>query len=657
MNLVDTQRRIKELEKLINYHNKKYYLDDKPEISDAEFDFLLKELIDLEKENPNLCNPSSPTQKVGGFISKQFDKFNHIKRMYSLDNISNYDELNKFIERIEKKINNPNFILEPKFDGSSVSITYKKGLFDSAATRGDGAIGENITENIKTIKNVPLFLDDKNPPDLVEIRGEVIFPLKEFKLLNKKLKKDNQSFSNPRNAAAGSLRQLDTKITAQRPLIFIPWGLGESKKLLIKTEANLISKFKDWGFTLLGDFITTNDINIIQKHFESVLKVRDKLNYEIDGLVIKINNISEQKDLGFTSKYPKWAGAIKFPSQIGKSKINDITYQIGRTGMITPVAELEEVIIGGVKVKRASLHNFEQIEQMGLNIYDEVLIERAGDVIPKVLKINKKNNAKKFKQPVKCPCCNSKLYKEGTYLFCKEIDCIDVLERKVTYLASKKCFNIIGLGENIIKNLVENKIINRVSDVFNLKKNKLLELEGFGEKLARNIVDEIEKKKNISLSKFVGSLGIRHVGENVSKLLANHFQNIENILNANIEEIESIEGIGIEIAGSIYDFFKDQKNLNEIDLFFKNGIVIISSSILKGDKFQNKTICITGRFDKYSRDEITEIILNQNGKVVNSITKKTDLLIAGEKAGSKLQKAILLNIKIINEKEFLKNYN
>ena len=377
MNSSQINKRIKELEELINYHNKRYYLEDKPEISDGEFDLLLKELIQLEDENPSIANPNSPSKKIGGYVSKEFKKFVHLKKMYSLENISNSEELQKFIERISKTIKNPKFILEPKFDGSSVSITYKKGLFTSASTRGDGSIGEDITENIKTIKNIPLELKTNNPPEIIEIRGEVIFPLKEFKALNKKLKKDNMSFSNPRNAAAGSLRQLDTKITAARPLIFIPWGLGEYSNLVFDSELRIISYFDKWGFSKLGDFIPVSKLSLIENHFNSVLKVRDELDYEIDGLVIKLDRIEDQLKLGFTSKYPKWAAALKFPSAIAKSKINNISYQLGRTGIVTPVAELKEIILGGVKVKRASLHNFDQIKLLKLNVNDEVFIERA----------------------------------------------------------------------------------------------------------------------------------------------------------------------------------------------------------------------------------------------------------------------------------------
>ena len=654
MILSNKAKRVEKLVELINYHNKRYYLDDKPEISDAEFDLLLKELISLEKEDPSLSSPSSPTKKVGGFVSENFKKFTHIKRMYSLENISDNEELVKFIERIEKKIKKPFFMLEPKFDGSSVSITYKNGEFSGAATRGDGNIGEDITENIRTIKNVPLFLKDNNPPKLIEIRGEVIFPLKKFYSLNKKLQEIDQGFSNPRNAAAGSLRQLDTKITASRPLIFIPWGLGEYVNFNITNEFMLIDKFKEWGFSILGEFLRTNDINFIQQHFDKVLESRDTLDYEIDGLVMKIDDIANQKSLGFTSKYPKWAAALKFPSLVAKTIVNDITYQVGRSGMITPVAELDEVTLGGVKVKRASLHNFEQIELLGINSKDEVLIERAGDVIPKVLKKIKSNNKLKFQLPTNCPCCKSKLHKDGSYMFCKDTSCIEVLKKRVTYLASKKCFNIIGLGGNIIDNLVSNNVIRKISDIFALDKNRIMGLEGFGEKLTNNLINEINKKKKISMDKFINSLGIRHVGENVSNLLCQRFDNIDIISNASIEEIESIDGIGIEIANSIYDYFDNEDNLEEIQNILKKGVSIQNERSFKGNKMQGKLVCITGKFNNYSRQELTDYIISQRGKVVSSISKKTNILLAGEAPGTKLKKAKELNIEIMNELDFLK---
>ena len=653
MNSNVKKKRIDDLVKLINYHNKRYYLEDKPEISDEEFDLILKELLVLEEENPTLMDPSSPTQKVGGFISKNFKKFQHLEKMYSLENISNKEELKKFISKVEKTFPNPSFILEPKFDGSSVSITYKKGIYSSAATRGDGSTGEDITANIRTIKNVPLKLLDDNPPDLIEIRGEVIFPIREFTYLNKRLEKTNQAFSNPRNAAAGSLRQLDTKITADRPLVFIPWGLGKSINLNIQTELKLILKFKEWGFSLLGEFLEAENLDFIQEHFEDVLKDRDRFDYEIDGLVIKLNHFKDQKILGFTSKYPKWAAAIKFPSMVAKTNIQKVTYQIGRTGMITPVAELQEVALGGVKVKRASLHNFDQIKLLNLNVKDEVLIERAGDVIPKVLKVYKKINSNKFKPPLNCPSCKSLLSKEGSYLFCKEKCCIEVLKRKVAYLASKKCFNIIGLGENIVDNLVSSNIIKNISDVFCLEKEKLLELEGFGNTLADNIILEINNKKSITLSKFISSLGIRNVGENVSNLLAKNFATIDRISSLKEDQIESIDGIGPEIAKSIVEFFADNKNKEEIKVMVESGIKISRDILIEGDKFLGKSICITGKLENYSREELIKIIVKQQGKVVNSISKNTDFLISGEKSGSKLEKAKLLNITIMNVNEFL----
>jgi len=654
MSLAIKTKRAKQLVELINYHNKLYYLDDKPEISDAEFDLLLKELIDLEKNNPSLASPNSPTKKVGGYVSENFNKFTHLKKMYSLENISNKVELAKFVQRIEKAIKGANYILEPKFDGSSVSITYKNGEFNAAATRGDGSVGEDITENIRTIKNVPLSIKDQNPPKLIEIRGEVIFPLKKFSLLNKKLQETEQGFANPRNAAAGSLRQLDTKITASRPLVFIPWGLGEHVGLNISTEFELVAKFKEWGFSIIGEFLRTKDIEFIEQHFDKVLKSRDSLDYEIDGLVLKLDKISDQKLLGFTSKYPKWAAAIKFPSLVTKTLINDITYQIGRTGMITPVAELKEVVLGGVRVKRASLHNFEQIELLEINVKDEVLIERAGDVIPKVLKKIKSNNKLKFKIPNLCPCCHSKLYKDGSYMFCKDTSCMEVLKKKITYLASKKCFNIIGLGGNIIDNLVTNNVIKKISDLFKLNKRQILELEGFGEKLTANLLNQIDKRKKITMSKFISSLGIRHVGENISNLLSINFNSIHSLSLASIDQIEAIDGIGIEIANSVKDFFDDKKNIQEIDTIFQNGVEIQNEQSFSGDLMLGKSVCITGKFKNYSRDELQSIVLSQQGKVVSSISKNTNILIVGESPGSKLKKAKELGIKVIDEDEFLK---
>ena len=643
--------RIKELAGLINNHNKKYYLNDNPEITDAEFDLLLNELIELEKKNPKLKLPDSPTNKVGGHISENFLKHQHQEPMYSLENISNFKELEDFLKRINKTIKDPEFVLEPKFDGASVSITYKNGILDIGATRGDGKIGENITENIKTIKSIPLKLNGEKIPKLIEIRGEVIFPIKEFKILNKRLHKKGQSFSNPRNAASGSLRQLDSKITASRPLVFIPWGSGSVDGLTINKEKELIKLFYQWGFPNLGDFIKIKTFEAIQKHFQRVLESRNSLDYEIDGLVIKINNREDQKLFGFTSKYPKWAAAIKFPSILAKSIIQDITFQIGRTGMITPVAELKEVDFSGVKVKRATLHNFDLLESMKLNIGDSVIVERAGDVIPKVVKIVKKEKESSMPIPKKCPCCKNILEKEGSYIFCKNSNCTEVLKAQLAYLVSKKSFNIVGLGKRILVTLVNKKIVNNLSDIFNLNRSKLLNLDGFGEKLATNLIEEIDAKKEVTFERFINSLGIRHVGENISKILAAEFINLEDLKKAPIEKIEKIDGVGIEIANSIQIFFNTEGNLKNINSMLKNGVVI--KSVPKaGLKLAGITFCITGTFNSFSRDQLISVINGHSGKVTSTISKKTDFLIVGAKPGSKLNEAERLNVKVVDEKEF-----
>jgi len=647
------KKRIRELVDLINYHNKKYYLKDAPEISDFEFDLLLKELIKLEKENPNLKLLDSPTEKIGGYISDSFSKHTHLDGMYSLENISNNTELEDFIKRIEKRIKSPEFILEPKFDGVSVSITYKKGFLDVGATRGDGKIGEHITKNIKTIKSVPLSLGGKKIPELVEIRGEVIFPISKFKSLNESIKNVAKVFSNPRNAAAGSLRQLDSSITSQRPLIFIPWGIGRITNMAIKKETELIKFFKKWGFVQLGEFIKVNNFEDIKSHFNKVLESRNNLDYEIDGLVMKLNNRDEQSIFGFTSKHPKWAAAVKFPSIMTETKIREISFQIGRTGMITPVAELDETKISGVKVKRATLHNFELLESMKLNIGDQVLVERAGDVIPKVLKITKKLNKVPFKIPTRCPCDKENLYKEGSYMFCKNIDCSEILKAKLAYLASKKSFNIIGLGKKILVNLVDNNIINNISDIFNLDFDNLMQLDGFGEKLTTNLINEINLKKEINFDRFINSLGIRHVGENISKIITKKFRNMEELQNTSLEDIISIDGVGTEIAKSVREFFSNKKNIDIIKKMLNNGVEIKYDKKV-GSKLRGNTFCITGVLENFTRDRLVEIIQKESGNITSSISKKTNYLILGNNPGKKLSDAQTLGVNIIDEKEFLK---
>tara|TARA_B100000945_G_scaffold43392_1_gene29541 strand:- start:491 stop:2227 length:1737 start_codon:yes stop_codon:yes gene_type:complete len=571
--------------------------------------------------------------------------------MYSLDNINNFDELNEFIKRVNKTISDPEFIIEPKFDGASISITYKNGEIYSAATRGDGEIGEEITENVKTIKSVPLKLIGKNIPDLIEIRGEVIFPISKFNKLNIS---SSKVFSNPRNAAAGSLRQLDSKMTASRPLVFIPWGLGLIKNFNIVSEEEFISLLENWGFNLLGDFNLFKKINDIYNHYEYILSSRNKFDYEMDGLVIKLNSIKSQLKLGFTSKFPRWAAALKFPATVAETIIKDFTFQIGRTGIITPVAELKEVNISGVNVKRATLHNFDQIKKLNVNINDIVLIERAGDVIPKITKISKKINKKKFKPPTTCYCCESELISEGSYLYCKDISCKDQLLEQISYMVSKKAFNINGLGKNIILNLYNNNLINLTSDIFNLKTEQIAVLEGLGLKSANNIINEIKLKKNIKFTNFINSLSIKLVGETTAKIISENFKTLEDLTSASFDDFNNIDGMGPEISENLKKFFEDKRNLSNIKLMQKYGVNIIYenfesiSNVLIGKK-----IAITGNFQEFKREEIEKIIALNSGMYVKSISKNTSYLISGENPGSKIEKAKKLNIKILNINKFL----
>ena len=651
MKIASAELRLNELIDKINYHNKRYYLDDKPEISDSEFDLLLKELISLEKQFPTLKTNTSPSQKVGGFVSTNFKKHKHINKMYSLDNVNNHEELLDFHNRIKKTVKKPIYYLEPKFDGASISITYKNGQIDTAATRGDGETGEEITENVKTIKNIPLMLNGNNIPKIIEIRGEVIIPISHFKKLNLI---DDKKFSNPRNAAAGTLRQLDSTITASRPLLFLPWGVGHYEKLNIGNEEKFIELISEWGFTLLGEFekmITSEDI---WENYNKILKQRENLDYEIDGLVLKLNSYQEQTDLGFTSKFPRWAVALKFPSSIAETKVIDITYQVGRTGIITPVAELEEINISGVNVKRATLHNFDQLKKLNINIGDNVLVERAGDVIPKIRKVSRKVNNKQLMPPKNCLSCSQDLEFEGSYLYCKNIDCHDQIIQRLSYFVSKKSFNIDGLGEKILLNLHSNNLIKRTSDIFKITIEDISKLEGLGDKSAENIVNEINSKKLISLNNFINSLSIRNVGETVSKLLSENFRTIQNLINVEVDELIKIEGLGPEISENIYNFFNTSENISNINSCLTNGVIIKENKISKDGPLKNKKLSITGSFEDISRDEIIELIEKNSGKFVSSISKNIDYLVVGKKPGSKEVKAKELKINCLDIDSFLK---
>jgi len=661
--LKQAKTRVEKLRTELSRHNHLYYVENNPQISDYEFDRLLRELIEIEKIYPKLFSPDSPSNRIGGIVAKGFTPFKHIVPMMSIDNIVNENEAFDFDKRIKKMLERTEdleFIGQPKFDGVSASITYKNGIITNAATRGDGKTGEEITNNIKTIRSIPLkFMKSKILPELVEVRGEVIYPIDSFKNLNKELENEGKPvFVNPRNAASGALRQLDSSITAKRPLDFFAWGIGEVDGHTFNNELEIINQLKKWGFKIENRIEICKNIYEAVEYHHRMEEERENLGYEVDGVVIKVNEVKLQKSLGTTAKYPRWSMAYKFKPRQATTKINEITVQVGRIGVLTPVAELEPVIISGITVKRASLHTEDIIRTKDVRIGDTVLVQRAGDVIPEVVKPiteKRKGNEKVFKMPLKCPVCSTPVEKENAYYYCPNISCPAQLKGRIQHLASRKAFDIGGLGEKIVEQLIEENFFNDLADVFYLTKDKIINLERFADKSATNLIEEIERTKNVEFERFINALSIKHVGERLAQVLAEYFDNLEQLSQSTYEELIDINTVGPEIAESVVKFFNNERSKNLINKFFESGInIIYQDKSHKTDKLDGLTFVLTGTLDSLSRDDAKKLIEQNGGKVTSSISKKTSFVVVGENPGSKLIKANELSLKTITEQE-LKN--
>ncbi len=657
------KKRIEELRKEIELHNYLYYVKNNPIISDAEFDELMRELIELENLYPELKTPDSPSNRVGGKVAEGFKPFKHRVPMLSIDSAVTELEVIEFDKRVKRLLGEKNeivYVAEPKFDGVSASLTYEKGILTHGATRGDGEVGEEVTDNIKTIGSIPLRLrENYTIPELIEIRGEVVLPIEAFKKLNKELAERGEPlFANPRNAASGSLRQLDSSITAKRPLQFYPWGIGYCEGIDFAEEIDVLEAVKKWGFKVDEHIKKCEGIKEAIEFHHYMENIRDTLDYEIDGVVIKVNNRRYQEELGTTAKSPRWCIAYKFKPRQATTVIKDITIQVGRMGTLTPVAELEPVKIGGVIVKRATLHTEDVIRSKGIKIGDTVIVERAGDVIPEVVKpiIEKRTGKEKdFVMPSTCPVCGTEIIKEGAYYFCPNISCPAQLKGRLEHLASRKAFNIKGLGKNIIEQLLQKGLVKDLADIFYLKKEQLLELEGFGEKSAQNLIGEIEKSKKIPFDRFINALSIRHVGERTAKILAENFKDINELASATLEKLVTIPTIGPEVAKSIVDFFKVESNKKTISKMLDAGVTIIyPKKEEKKNVLEGKTFVFTGTLKSFTREEASQIVEELGGKVTSSVSKNTDYLVVGENPGSKLERAKQLSVKILNEEQFKK---
>ncbi|MCT7529137.1 NAD-dependent DNA ligase LigA [Aliarcobacter cryaerophilus] len=634
------------IEKLISWA-KAYYVNDEPIASDEEYDKLARECLEFENKNPNLINPNSPNRRVGGAILKGFKKANHLSRMWSQEDVFNDKELEDWIKRASKVGDNLEFFCQPKFDGASLNLIYENGILKQAITRGDGEIGEDVTQNAMTIQSIPLEIAEKS---LIEIRGEVVIKKSDFEDINiERLKNSESTFANPRNAAAGSLRQLDSSITSKRKLFFNAWGVGQNSLNFEKT-----SQMMDYIFSL--GFVKTpmqtlvKNIDDIKKLYENMIKKRDTFPMLLDGMVIKIDDITTQQDLGFTQKFPRWSCAYKFPAVEKTTKLKDIILQVGRTGVVTPVAIVEPVLIEGANVERATLHNFDEIQRLDLKIGDEIIIIRSGDVIPKITKVLKDRrdgNEKEILKPTICPDCSSELLIEDIMIKCQNLDCPSRVVNSIIYFASKNCLNIDGLGDKIVELLVNEKKIFDILDLYSLKYEDLENLEGFKEKKINNLLNAIENSKNSELYRVLTALGIEHIGEVASKSICSKFG--LDLVDVSFEDLISIDGIGEQMANSFLEFFRVNRQfvLKLFDIL-KPKVTIKEEA--KDNPFKNKTVVITGTMSK-NRDEIKLFLEDLGAKVSSSVSKKTDFLIYGEDAGSKYDKAIELGIEILTEDE------
>ena len=671
---------VSRLRKKIIRHDHLYYAENNPEIPDADYDKLMRRLIELERAH-DLAVPDSPSQRVAGEVSEQFSPIDHKIPMMSIDNAINEDETREFDKRIKRFLKTEEeveYVLQPKFDGVSASLTYVEGALLHGATRGDGKTGEEITANVKTIRSVPLALSGRGrKPKLVEIRGEVVFPRSLFARLNEELEKLNEElekknetllkegkkpkppkmlFKNPRNAASGSLRQLDSSVTARRPLYFYAWGIGACDGVDLRDELEIYKALRKWGFSV-EEPKNCGDIDEAVEYGRELEKKRDSLDYEIDGAVVKIKSRGLQERLGTTAKHPRWSVAIKFsPKQI-TTKVRDITVQVGRTGHLTPVAELEPVEISGVEIKRASLHTEDTVKKKDVRVGDTVVVQRAGDVIPEVVEVVPSQEGRKepFSMPQTCPICNTSVEREGSFHLCPNISCPAQIKGRITLFASRNAFDIEGLGEKKVAQLINEGILQNISDIFTIRKEQLLELEGFAEKSAGKLLEEIEKSRNISFERFINSLSIKHVGTRTAQALAREFRTPESLLEAIGEDLLRVDGVGGELVQSILKFFEDPERKRVVEaLLHQVRIEKEPEPSGENEKMAGKTFVLTGKLSS-PRDEIKKEIEKLGGAVVGSVSSKTDFLVTGDSPGTaKLQKAGELGTDIINEEQLKK---
>ncbi len=654
-------QQVDDLRKALHRHNYRYYVLDDPEISDAEYDRMMQALKQLEAEHPQLASPDSPTARVGAPPLEKFETVAHTIPMLSLDNGFNDEDILEFDKRVRRNLDTRDEILytaEPKMDGVAVELIYENGILVTASTRGDGLTGEGITDNVKTIQTVPLVMQTEGLADIpprLEVRGEVFIGLEAFKRFNQeRIDQQLPPFANPRNAAAGSLRQLDSKITAARPLEIFFYGAGIVEDIEFESHSELLESLTKWGFRINPLIRSGITIGSVLDYYRELGEKRYQLAYDIDGVVVKVDRIALQQRLGATSRSPRWAIAYKFKAIQETTTLEAIEVQVGRTGALTPVAHLKPVNVGGVTVSRATLHNQDEIQKKDVRIGDQVLVQRAGDVIPEIVKViasKRDGNETQFKMPTQCPVCDSAVVRMAgeAATRCINSSCSAQVKERIKHFASKAAFDIDGFGSKLVDQLVDKKLLSSFADIFKLDENTLSELERMGAKSAANLVNAIEQSKSIAFARFLFALGIRHVGEHVAALLAGHFDDLDGIVKCSREELEAIDGIGPIVAESIVNYFKQERNRHVIDELFDSGITLGTTARTTTNELEDQVFVLTGSLQNFTRSQAKALIEAAGGRVSGSVSGKTDYVVAGESPGSKLDRAKNLGIKIIDE--------
>ena len=651
--MTEIEKKIEELRKTLRYHSDRYYNDDAPEIEDYEYDMMMRELKELEEKYPEYDAPDSPTKKVGGVADNSFESVTHSVRMESLQDAFSKDELREFSNRVEDTVSNLNYVVEPKIDGLSVSLEYRDGVFLRGSTRGNGDVGEDVSGNLRVIHNIPLKLNKSIP--YIEVRGEVYMPKKSFeRVVDRQIINGEKPFKNPRNAAAGSLRQKDSSVTASRGLDIFVFNIQQIEGVELSSHKESLDFIKELGFNTIPTYKKVDNIEDAIAEIDRIGEARGSLEYDIDGAVIKVDDFSQRDILGSTAKYPKWAIAFKYPPEEKQTKLLDIEIAVGRTGVLTPTAILESVHLAGTTVSRATLHNQDFINEKGIAIGDVVTVRKAGDIIPEVLCVNEHNSNSVFKFPDVCPSCGEKVYRDEdeAAIRCINPECPAQLLRNLIHFCSRDAMDIEGLGPAIIETFVNEGMIAKTYDIYNLDFNKILSLEGFKETSANNIINSVNNSKNNDLSKLIFALGIRHIGAKAGKLLADYFKDIDLVMNASVDDILQIDGFGKIMAESVVEFFSSDSTKELIAKLKEAGVNMKSTNVVKDTRFSGMTFVLTGTLPTLKRAEASKIIESFGGKTSSSVSKKTTYVLAGEEAGSKLDKANKLGVQVISEEEF-----